>query len=104
MERGAALAAGAPGGEGPDTDTDGAAALRRLRWRARRGLLENDLVLTRFLEREGAALAPQARTALAALLELPDGELLDLLLERSQLRGALDRAPVREVLAMLRSA
>ena len=24
---------------------------RRLRWRARRGLLENDIVLTRFLDR-----------------------------------------------------
>jgi antitoxin CptB len=89
---------------GADPDGAAAATLRRLRWRARRGLLENDLVLTRFLDRHAAALAPGAVEALAALLELPDQELLDLVLERGQLQGPLDRAPVREVLALLRAA
>ena len=31
--------------------------LNRLRWRCRRGLLENDLVLERFLETSGLAVA-----------------------------------------------
>ena len=78
--------------------------LRRLRWHARRGMLENDLVLTRFLDREAARLAPDALDALAELLDLPDGELLDLLLGRAALPDAIDSAPVRAVLAALRAA
>ncbi|HLJ74461.1 MAG TPA: succinate dehydrogenase assembly factor 2, partial [Thermoanaerobaculia bacterium] len=30
-----------------------AARLRRIRWRCRRGMLENDLVLSRFLDARG---------------------------------------------------
>ena len=76
--------------------------LRRLRWRARRGLLENDLILERFLTREGDTLDPRAATALQRLLELGDNELLDLLLERAQLRAPLDTEDVRALLARLR--
>ncbi|HYS13669.1 MAG TPA: succinate dehydrogenase assembly factor 2 [Burkholderiaceae bacterium] len=76
--------------------------LRRLRWRARRGLLENDLILERFLTREGDALDPRAAAALQRLLELGDNELLDLLLERAQLRAPLDTEDVRALLARLR--
>ena len=57
-----------------------AADLRRLRWRARRGLLENDLLLGRFLDRYGTTLDAAQKAALLKLLELPDTELLDLLL------------------------
>ena len=53
----------------------GAIELNRLRWRCRRGLLENDLVLARFLERHGAALARERLAALDELLALPDAEL-----------------------------
>ena len=49
--------------------------LRRLRWRCRRGLLENDLVLRRFLDRHGSSLDPDRRGALGELLALPDPEL-----------------------------
>ncbi len=48
------------------------AELRRLRWRCRRGLLENDLVLARFLDRHGASLDAGRRATLGELLELPD--------------------------------
>jgi len=72
------------------------AALRRLRWRARRGLLENDLILARFLDREGMALSDAEAHTLGELLELPDTELLDLLLRR----GEPAQAPP-QVLAML---
>ena len=54
----------------------GATELNRLRWRCRRGLLENDLVLARFLERHGAALDRERLAALDELLALPDPELL----------------------------
>jgi antitoxin CptB len=87
-------------------DPDGAAAvaLRRARWHARRGLLENDLMLARFFERHAAGLDGAAVAALESLLALPDGELLDLVLGRAELRGALDLAPVRAVLGQLRAA
>jgi succinate dehydrogenase flavin-adding protein (antitoxin of CptAB toxin-antitoxin module) len=53
--------------------------LRRLRWRCRRGLLENDLVLARFLERRAAGLDREQLAALNALLESDDNDLWDLL-------------------------
>ncbi|SPE21568.1 YgfY (modular protein) [Burkholderiales bacterium] len=87
-----------------DPDCDASVELRRLRWRARRGMLENDLLLGRFLERHAASLGPSAVDALAGLLELPDGQLLDLVLGRVEPQGALDRAPVHELLARLRAA
>jgi antitoxin CptB len=95
-----------PGREAVPADPDGAAAvaLRRLRWHARRGLLENDLMLARFFERHGAGLDGAAAGALARLLDLPDGELLDLALGRAEPQGELDEAPVRTVLGMLRAA
>jgi antitoxin CptB len=77
---------------------------RRLRWRARRGLLENDLLLGRFLDRHEADLDDVSRAALLELLELPDNELLDLLLARRELAPELDRPPVRSLLARLRAA
>ncbi|HEU0202680.1 MAG TPA: succinate dehydrogenase assembly factor 2 [Burkholderiaceae bacterium] len=79
-------------------------AIRRLRWRARRGLLENDLLLTRFLDRHEKTLDAEQTAALLRLLELPDNELLDLLLGRQPLAPGLDTTDVREVLALLRTA
>jgi len=78
-------------------------ALRRLRWRARRGLLENDILLARFLDRHGAALGQVHAEALARLLDLADGELLELLLGCRQPDGELDALSVRQVLACLRT-
>jgi antitoxin CptB len=76
---------------------------RRLRWRARRGLLENDILITRFLDRHETSLQEDDVPALEALLDLPDGELLDLLLARKQPAGALDNNAVRSLLERLRS-
>ena len=87
-----------------DPDGPAAAALRRMRWHARRGLLENDLMLERFFERHAPGLDAGAMAALERLLALPDGELLDLALGRAQLEADLDAAPVRHVLGLLREA
>ncbi len=78
-------------------------AHRRLRWRARRGLLENDLILSRFLERHGAGLTGVEIVSFEALLELSEGELLDLLLARSDIPDALDVPDVRAMLNRLRA-
>ena len=54
----------------------------RLRWRCRRGMLENDLVLTRFLDPRGATLGEDEVPMLNVLLDLPDQELWDLVAGR----------------------
>ena len=63
--------------------------LARLRWRCRRGMLENDLILTRFLDRRGDAISPGEIAALDRLLELPDADLWDLLCGRACADAAL---------------
>jgi antitoxin CptB len=76
----------------------------RLRWRARRGLLENDLLLTRFLDGHEATLTDAEVGALSTLLDLSDNELLDLILARAEATGALDTAAIRRVVGLLRRA
>lgn len=76
----------------------------RLRWRARRGLLENDLLITRFLDAFEEALSDDEVGALSALLDLPDNVLLDLILARQEASGALDTPPIRRVIGLLRAA
>ena len=76
----------------------------RLRWRARRGLLENDLILTQYLDTFENDLTDVEVGALTQLFELGDNELLDLLLGRIEPEGALDRPAVKMVLAQIRAA
>jgi antitoxin CptB len=56
----------------------------RLRWRCRRGMLENDLILTRFLDARGSAISSDEVAALDVLLALSDNELWDLLSGRQE--------------------
>ena len=58
--------------------------LNRLRWRCRRGKLENDLILARFLELRGDGITDQEVVALDRLLDLGDDELWDLLAGRQE--------------------
>ena len=77
-------------------------SLSKLRWRCRRGLLENDLFIERFFDRYAASLTVRQAEALGELMDLADNDLLDLLLRRKDPAGELDRPDVREVLEMLR--
>ena len=76
----------------------------RLRWRARRGLLENDLILTRFLDLYESALSDAEVDALTRLLDLSDIDLMGMMLGRKEPEGATDLPQVRELLARLRVA
>jgi antitoxin CptB len=76
--------------------------LGRLKWRCRRGLLENDLFVERFFRRHEEALTLREVEGLQALMDLSDNDLLDLLLARKEPEGELDRSEVNEVLALLR--
>jgi antitoxin CptB len=58
--------------------------LARIRWRCRRGLLENDLILTRFLDAKGATLTEEQVAMLDTLLALTDNELWDLIAGRNE--------------------
>ena len=58
----------------------------RLRWRCRRGMLENDILLTRWLERVGRAIPDEDVAALDRLLDLADNELWDLLSGRTEIQ------------------
>ena len=76
-------------------------SMSRLRWRCRRGLLENDLFIERFFGRFGESLNVRQADALSELMDLADNDLLDLLLKRKDPEGELDRGDIREVLEML---
>jgi antitoxin CptB len=80
------------------------AVLNKLKWRCRRGLLENDLFIERFFRRHEETLTNRDAEGLNLLMALADNDLLDLLLARREPEGDLDRPEVRRVLALLRAA
>jgi len=67
------------------------AELYRLKSDARRGLLENDLILQRFFERYGAQLNAEDGKVLTQLLALEDNDLMDLLIGRRDSVPALEK-------------
>lgn len=77
---------------------------RRLRWRSRRGLLENDLVLTRFLDRHENLLSEPEVTGFHQLLDLTDNDLLDLILSRKEPDSTIASLEITRVLQMIRAA
>ena len=79
-------------------------ALSKLRWRCRRGLLENDLLIAGFFERHAADLTVGQARGLHALMDLADNDLLDLLLWRKDPEAIIPKTTdeISEVLGMLR--
>lgn len=80
-------------------------ALSKLKWRCRRGLLENDIFIARFFKRYESTLTVKQAQGLNALMDLSDSDLLDLHLERktlAQVDPNLLQDEVREVLSMLK--
>ena len=67
------------------------AELYRLKSDARRGLLENDLILQRFFERYGAQLSAEDGKVLSQLLALDDNDLMDLLIGRKDSVASLEK-------------
>lgn len=80
-----------------------ARGLSKLRWRCRRGLLENDLFIERFFALYEKELTASHAWGLHMLMDLADNDLLDLLLQRRE-PGVETTEEVREVLEMLRSS
>ena len=78
-------------------------SLSKLRWRSRRGLLENDLFIERFFNRHAPALTVGQALGMYVLMDLSDNDLMDLLLRRTELQTEVSTEEVREVLNMLRA-
>lgn len=76
----------------------------RLRWRSRRGLLENDLILTRFLDAQETTLTDDEVDAFTRLLELSDNALMELIMRRNEPSGDLDLPSVHALLMKIRNA
>jgi len=72
----------------------------RVRWHCRRGLLELDLILGRFVERYYEGLDEEGRLIFQELLARPDNELLDWALGRS----APGETRYRRIVELLRAA
>jgi antitoxin CptB len=81
----------------------GAAAVNQIKWRCRRGLLENDLFIERFFTRHEESLTHGQADALMKLMDLADNDLLDLLLCRREPEGQWATVDVVEVLALMRT-
>ena len=78
-------------------------SLSKLRWRCRRGLLENDLFIERFFARHESRLTVGQARGMYVLMDLSDNDLMDLLLRRTELQPEIGTEEVREVLDMLRT-
>ena len=107
MDDAAALVAGVPPARRVEVRVDpgrpiDARALSKLRWRCRRGLLENDLLLERFFARAEPVSEADAE-GLRLLMELADNDLLDLFLGRQKPPANLDRPEVRQVIEAVRA-
>ena len=76
--------------------------LSRLKWRCRRGLLENDLFIERFFRHHEETITTRQAEGLQILMDLADNDLLDLLLARREPQGTVDCPEVREVLSLMR--
>ena len=80
--------------ENPDREWE------RIRWHCRRGLLEVDIVLERFLERHGGRLVGNELKTFKELLDLPDNDLWDLIVGREE----ASRPDWQDMVALLRQA
>ena len=85
-----------------DGDKLSSAALSKLRWRSRRGLLENDLFIQKFFDQYESQLTVAHARGLYALMDLSDNDLLDLLLKRREMPDTVTQEEALEVLSMLR--
>jgi antitoxin CptB len=85
-----------------DDDSLSSAALSKLRWRCRRGLLENDLFIDRFFNRYASQLTVGQARGMYELMELADNDLLDVLLGRPHTQSVTQDPRVQSVLHLMK--
>lgn len=69
--------------------------IERLKWRSRRGLLELDLLFTRFWQTGADQLSSAEIQSLDRLLQMPDNDILDMVMNRQACSNS-------EILPMIR--
>ena len=74
--------------------------LERVRWRSRRGLLELDIVLCRFIDAQYANLGEDEKQVFEVLLDMPDNPLWDMIAGRQD----ATREDQQALLAKIRAA
>jgi antitoxin CptB len=62
--------------------------LNRIKWRSRRGLLELDIIFTRFFAASGDSFSEAELGQLEAALRLPDNDLLDMIMGKQAIDDA----------------
>lgn len=78
-------------------------ALSKLRWRSRRGLLENDLIIERFFNLHAPTLTVGQARSMYALMELADNDLLDVFLGRPHSQAIAQQDDVKALLCLLKA-
>ncbi len=74
--------------------------LERIRWRTRRGLLELDILLERFVAQGYGQLDQSEQAVFEALLDLPDNNLLDLMLGNTPAASPQHKALLEKMTAV----
>jgi antitoxin CptB len=69
--------------------------LERARWRCRRGLLELDILLERFMDEHYGALGENELWQFEMLLNLPDNDLWDMIMQKQQAKDQSLRPVLR---------
>ncbi len=87
----------------PDAATLPSAALSKLRWRCRRGLLENDLFIERFFNRYSQSMTVGQARSMYALMELADNDLLDVFLGRPHTQAVAQQEDVKALLRLIQA-
>ncbi|MDH4234165.1 MAG: succinate dehydrogenase assembly factor 2 [Gallionella sp.] len=73
--------------------------LERVRWRCRRGLLELDIVLGRFVEAHYAQLDDAGQQAFEVLLDMPDNYIWDMIAGRQEAAPGEQQALLEKIRA-----
>ena len=87
----------------PDGAPLPSAALSKLRWRCRRGLLENDLFIERFFNRHAPDMTVGHARSMYALMELADNDLLDVFLARPNTQAVAQQEDVKALLRLMQA-
>jgi antitoxin CptB len=79
------------------------AALSKLRWRCRRGLLENDLFIERFFNQHALSMTVGQARSMYSLMELADNDLLDVFLARPHTQAVAQQEDVKALLRLIQA-
>ena len=74
--------------------------LERVRWRIRRGLLELDIILERFVEVHYEQLNENEKSVFEALLDMPDTVLWDMITGRQEAAQCEQQALLKKIRAV----